>query len=862
MMERLIFWKGGSQEMSVIAGVRPVVKGKFIFVGNEKLYIRGVTYGTFCPDEDGNEYHDPEVVERDFAQMAANGLNAVRTYTVPPRWLLDVAQRHNLRVMVGLPWEQHVAFLDDKKRVRSIEERVGNGVRACAGHPAILCYAIGNEIPAPIVRWYGHRRVERYLERLYRIAKAADPEGLVTYVNYPTTEYLQLPFLDLVCFNVYLEGPELLDAYLARLQNIAGDRPLIMAEIGLDSRRHGEDAQARALDWQVRTAFATDCAGAFVFAWTDQWYRGGYAIEDWDFGLTDRDRRPKLALGAVRNAFAEVPFPPDLPWPRVSVVVCSYNGARTIGDCLEGLLHLEYPDFEVIVIDDGSTDSTAAIAAEYGVRLISTENRGLSHARNSGMEVATGEIVAYLDDDAYPDPHWLTYLAATFLSTTHAGVGGPNIAPVGDGPIADCVANAPGNPTHVLLSDREAEHIPGCNMAFRKACLQVIGGFDPQFRVAGDDVDVCWRLRQCGWTLGFSSAAMVWHHRRNSLRAYWKQQTGYGKAEALLEGKWPEKYNAGGHSTWAGRVYGKGLSHRLGRIGRIYQGIWGSAPFQSLYEPAPSTLWSLSLMPEWYLVILAFAALAALGIHWRPLLLALLPLVFAVGTLLTQATLGAARASFTSAPRSRAAWLKLRSLTAALYLLQPLARLSGRLRYGLTPWRRHGAPGLSLPRPRASTLWSERWRDSAERLRSIEVSLRSAGVCILRGGDYNRWDLEVRGGILGAARMLMAIEEHGAGNQLVRFRSWPWCSTNGLLLTLLFAVLSTGAALDHAWAVSAMLGVVAMLLALRTLQECATAMAAVLRVLEHPESGVEYQITADGDNLHEVIGTTNSAPAT
>jgi len=430
MMERLIFWKGGSQEMSVIAGVRPVVKGKFIFVGNEKLYIRGVTYGTFCPDEDGNEYHDPEVVERDFAQMAANGLNAVRTYTVPPRWLLDVAQRHNLRVMVGLPWEQHVAFLDDKKRVRSIEERVGNGVRACAGHPAILCYAIGNEIPAPIVRWYGHRRVERYLERLYRIAKAADPEGLVTYVNYPTTEYLQLPFLDLVCFNVYLEGPELLDAYLARLQNIAGDRPLIMAEIGLDSRRHGEDAQARALDWQVRTAFATDCAGAFVFAWTDQWYRGGYAIEDWDFGLTDRDRRPKLALGAVRNAFAEVPFPPNLPWPRVSVVVCSYNGARTIGDCLEGLLHLEYPDFEVIVIDDGSTDSTAAIAAEYGVRLISTENRGLSHARNLGMEAATGEIVAYLDDDACPDPQWLTYLAATFLSTTHAGVGGPNIAPI------------------------------------------------------------------------------------------------------------------------------------------------------------------------------------------------------------------------------------------------------------------------------------------------------------------------------------------------------------------------------------------------------------------------------------------------
>jgi hypothetical protein len=103
---------------------RPHVQGKFLFVGNTKLWIRGVTYGTFRPDADGNEYHDPETVEHDFAEMASHGLNAIRTYTVPPRWLLDTAQRHGLRVMVGLPWEQHVTFLDDKKRARSIEARV------------------------------------------------------------------------------------------------------------------------------------------------------------------------------------------------------------------------------------------------------------------------------------------------------------------------------------------------------------------------------------------------------------------------------------------------------------------------------------------------------------------------------------------------------------------------------------------------------------------------------------------------------------------------------------------------------------------------------------------------------------------
>src|SRR5688500_4818535 len=158
-------------------------------------------------------------------------------------------------------------------------------------------------------------------------------------------------------------------------------------------------------------------------------------------------------------------------------------------------------------------------------------------------------------------------------------------------------------------------------MAFRREALKAIGGFDPQFRAAGDDVDACWRIQQEGWTLGFSPAAMVWHHRRSSVRAYWRQQQGYGRAEALLEAKWPEKYNAAGHLAWAGRLYGKGLTEALRwKNGRVYQGIWGTAPFQSVYQPAAGALASLPLMPEWYLVVAALASLTALGLFWPPLL--------------------------------------------------------------------------------------------------------------------------------------------------------------------------------------------------------------------------------------------------
>ncbi len=819
------------------AGRRPRVAGKFLYAGDQKLYVRGVTYGTFRPDPEGREQFDPAQVERDFAQMREAGANALRTYTVPPRWLLDAAHAHGLYVMVGLPWEQHVAFLDLPGRARDIERRVREMVRECADHPAVLCYTVGNEIPSPVVRWLGAARVERFLRRLYRAVKEEDAGALVTYVNYPSTEYLDLSFADFFCFNVYLESEERLDAYLARLHNLAGDRPLVMAEIGLDSRRNGEGAQAETLAWQVRACFAAGCAGAFVFAWTDEWWRGGHDIEDWDFGLVTRDRRPKPALAAVARAFGEVPFAPGGAWPRVSVVVCSYNGERTIRDCLEGLAEMDYPNFETIVVNDGSTDRTARIASEYDVRLISTRNRGLSAARNTGAEVANGEIVAYTDDDARPDPHWLYYLAHSFRRYGFAAVGGPNLAPAGDGLVADCVANAPGGPVHVLLSDRVAEHIPGCNMAFRREVLQGVGGCDPLYRVAGDDVDLCWRVQRAGGTLGFHPAAMVWHHRRNSVRTYWRQQRGYGKAEALLEEKWPEKYNAAGHLTWGGRLYGKGLTRALlFRRGRVNRGTWGSGLFQSVYEPAAGTLRSLPLMPEWFLVVAALAALSAFGLVWAPMLLAAPLFALALAAPVVQAVLSARRAQFTSAPRTRPALLKLQLLTAALHLIQPLARLLGRLRWGLTPWRRRGVGGFVAPRARLASVWSETWRGAEERLRDVEATLRAGGATVSRGGDFDAWDLEVRGGLFGGARVLTAVEEHGAGRQLVRARSWPRVSPQCLAITSLFAALACAAAWDGARTAALAFSIVAVFIAARVILETGAAMRTLLDAFAKPEA--------------------------
>src|SRR2546429_7622923 len=123
-----------------------------------------------------------------------------------PRWLLDIAHRCNLRVMVGLQGERHYTFLHEKRTVREIREQVRAGARACAGHPAVLGYLVANEIPASVVRWHGAYATEGYLKELWNEVKEQDPKALVSYANYPSTEYLDLSFLDLFCFNVFLQS--------------------------------------------------------------------------------------------------------------------------------------------------------------------------------------------------------------------------------------------------------------------------------------------------------------------------------------------------------------------------------------------------------------------------------------------------------------------------------------------------------------------------------------------------------------------------------------------------------------------------------------------------------------------------------
>src|SRR5260370_41682495 len=106
-------------------------------------------------------------------------------------------------------------------------------------------------------------------------------------------------------------------------------------------------------------------------------------------GIRSSGRQPKWALAPVSEAYSVWLFPPGLSYPRISVIVCSYNGQRPLYGCLAGLLQLDYPNFEVIVVDDASTDQTATTASEYGFNVIQTGNRGLRQARTTRLPAAS-----------------------------------------------------------------------------------------------------------------------------------------------------------------------------------------------------------------------------------------------------------------------------------------------------------------------------------------------------------------------------------------------------------------------------------------------------------------------------------------
>ena len=532
--------------------------------------MRAVTYGPFPGGW-------PVAFGPDFSRIVAAGFNAIRLYEMPDLRLLDAAAEDGLRVFGGLKWGQSADFLGSPGLYSAAVVSLADSLEETAAHPALAGIYVGNEIPADLVRWMGPLRVRRAIEQLISCGREIAPRLLFAYANYPSTEYLEPENADFSAFNVYLEDESAFRRYLRRLHHIAGDRPLVISEFGLDSSRNGLERQAETLRWANRAALDLDTAGLTTYAWSDRWWNNGAEVLDWDFGLTDRGGNAKPAL----QSLSLDPQPPTLHF--FSVIVCTRNGHDRIGKCLAAIEKMTGGGFETIVVDDGSTDGTADFVAKNfpWVRLVRSEAGGLSRARNVGASTARGEILAFTDDDCEPDRDWITRLRPLYERGKFAAVGGPNLPPPPRTWEEAVVCAAPGAPSHVMLDDVEAEHLPGCHLTVTRAAFDQVGGFDPQFHTAGDDVDFCWRLREAGLRLGFAPGAFVWHWRRPTIRTFLRQQLGYGRAERLLLAKHPTHFSKHGGAKWQGFVYGGGAV-RVMADSIIYHGPLGDAGYQAI----------------------------------------------------------------------------------------------------------------------------------------------------------------------------------------------------------------------------------------------------------------------------------------
>src|SRR5437764_15009689 len=212
-------------------------------------------------------------------------------------------------------------------------------------------------------------------------------------------------------------------------------------------------------------------------------------------------------------------------------------------------------------------------------------------------------------------------------------------------------------------------------MACRRDALLSIGGFNPIYLRAGDDVDVCWRLQARGGKIGVRSAGLVWHHHRSSVNAYWRQQVGYGEGETWLMAHHPEKF-LDGHMLWRGRIYSPLPFVRSLWGTKINAGVWGTAAFPSVYRADVHPFAFLPHSIRWqalsFVMTIIGAGVMITGRH-RWFSAAMLG-VGLVGVAMTVAkNLAYAMRSEVDSLSGRRLWY--RAMVAYLHFIQPLARL-------------------------------------------------------------------------------------------------------------------------------------------------------------------------------------------
>jgi glycogen synthase len=209
---------------------------------------------------------------------------------------------------------------------------------------------------------------------------------------------------------------------------------------------------------------------------------------------------------------------------RVSIVIATYNRYADLQECLQSLFDLRPPPYEVIVVDSCSQDETEKLKYSFPIKLVTLTDKNRQRARNLGISMADGDIIAFLDDDVVVDRDWLNQIVEPYVNDAVGGVGGRVI------PYGTCkesyaetdqsyIGRIFNNGLVIGNFDFPSKHLIkvdsfiGCNMSFRRKLLLKVGGFDENYEGTGyrDDTDLCIQIKRLGYALVYNSKALLWH---------------------------------------------------------------------------------------------------------------------------------------------------------------------------------------------------------------------------------------------------------------------------------------------------------------------------------------------------------------
>jgi len=270
--------------------------------------------------------------------------------------------------------------------------------------------------------------------------------------------------------------------------------------------------------------------------------------------------------------------------PVISVIIPAYNAAETLGGCLAALLDQSTPrgEYEVIVVDDGSTDRTREVAKKYDVHLLSQPNQGPGAARNLGVNQARGEIILFTDADCVPTKEWIEEMIKPFAEPGVVAVKGAYRTR--QRALLARFIQAEFEERYALLErERYVDFVDSHSAAYRKTGFLAAGGFDPGFLLS-EDVDLSYKLSRLGHKMVFNPQAIVYHRHPETLWAYFraKFQRAYWRTKSYRQH--PDKMLKDSYTPQALKVQ-IGLLFLLGLMipgwllfeGKRSEFLWGMA---------------------------------------------------------------------------------------------------------------------------------------------------------------------------------------------------------------------------------------------------------------------------------------------